>query len=64
MGHLVLRRQLRNFSQQEREQCLQELWEWARRGGGPPFSANDPRLSAVLQAERLDLLSSPKLVLE
>ena len=32
--------------------------------GGPPFSANDPRLSAVLQAERLDLLSSPKLVLE
>jgi len=31
-GILFLRRQLRNFSQQEREQCLQELWEWARRG--------------------------------
>jgi hypothetical protein len=30
-GILFLTRQLRNLSPQEREQCLQEVWEWARR---------------------------------
>jgi len=29
-GILFLRRQLRNFRPQDREQCLDELWEWAR----------------------------------
>jgi hypothetical protein len=29
-GILFLARQLRNFSTEEREQCLQEVWEWAR----------------------------------
>src|ERR1700751_3588153 len=29
-GILFLARQLRSFSQAEREQCLQEVWEWAR----------------------------------
>ena len=30
-GILFPTRRLRNFSQQERERCLQEVWEWARR---------------------------------
>ena len=30
-GILFLSRELRYFSAQEREQCLQEVWEWARR---------------------------------
>ena len=30
-GILFLTRQLRNLRQHEREQCLQEVWEWARR---------------------------------
>jgi hypothetical protein len=30
-GILFLTRQLRNISQRERERCLQEVWEWARR---------------------------------
>ena len=29
-GIILLTRQLRDFSQQEREQCLEEAWEWAR----------------------------------
>src|SRR5215470_8100724 len=30
-GILFLTRQLRNLGQHEREQCLREVWEWARR---------------------------------
>lgn len=30
-GVLFLARQLRGHTQQERERCLQEVWEWARR---------------------------------
>jgi len=30
-GILFLTRQLRNLGQYEREQCLREVWEWARR---------------------------------
>jgi hypothetical protein len=30
-GILFLTRQLQNFSQHERERCLQDVWEWARR---------------------------------
>jgi hypothetical protein len=30
-GVLFLSRHLRSLSPQEREQCLQEVWEWARR---------------------------------
>jgi hypothetical protein len=31
MGILFLSQHLRNCSQQEREQCLQEVWKWGRR---------------------------------
>ena len=30
-GILFLTRQLRNLGQHEREHCLREVWEWARR---------------------------------
>ena len=63
-GILFLSRELRNFSEQKRERCLQEVWEWGAPTGGPAVPADDPGLSGVLQTERADLSSSSNLVLE
>ena len=56
-GILLLTKQLQNRDLQEREQYLQELWEWARSTGGPPKPTKYPRLSGVRQTERTDLPS-------
>ena len=63
-GILFLTRQLRSLGQHEREQCLQEVWELARRRADLLTLQMIPGLPGVPQEKRTDLPTPPSLVLE